>query len=69
MTQKEKLIELLEKADDSAIEEQSKIEKEIFTQEEFYEHIADYLLGNGVIVPPCKVKDDFYFIGQYAENG
>ena len=69
MTQREKLIELLEKADDSAIEEQSKIEKEIFTQEEFYEHIADYLLENGVIVPPCKAGDKFYYLAQYAVNG
>ena len=27
---------------------------------------ADYLLENGVIVPPCKVGDDIYRIG---ENG
>ena len=24
--------------------------------------IADYLLANGVIVPPCKVGDDIYWI-------
>ena len=26
------------------------------------EHIADYLLANGVIVPPCKVGDMIYYI-------
>lgn len=25
-----------------------------------YEYIADYLLANGVIVPPCKVGDTVY---------
>ena len=25
------------------------------------EYIADYLLANGVIVPPCKVGDKIYF--------
>ena len=28
----------------------------------FYDQIADYLLANGVIVPPCKVGDTVYFI-------
>lgn len=27
------------------------------------EQIADYLLANGVIVPPCKVGDTVYYIG------
>lgn len=26
------------------------------------EDLADYLLANGVIVPPCKVGDDIYWI-------
>jgi hypothetical protein len=26
------------------------------------EVVADYLLANGVIVPPCKVGDDIYWI-------
>ena len=26
------------------------------------EYIADYLLGSGVIVPPCKVGDEVYYI-------
>jgi hypothetical protein len=28
------------------------------------EHIADYLLANGVIVPPCKVGDTVYVIND-----
>ena len=27
----------------------------------YYDDIADYLLANGVIVPPCKVGDKVYF--------
>lgn len=27
-----------------------------------YEQLADYLLDNGVIVPPCKVGDILYYI-------
>ena len=26
----------------------------------FYDQIADYLLANGVIAPPCKVGDTVY---------
>ena len=28
----------------------------------YSEQIADYLLANGVIVPPCKVGDNLYYI-------
>lgn len=28
---------------------------------------ADYLLANGVIVPPCKVGDTIYCIWQYSD--
>ena len=28
------------------------------------ENIADYLLENGVIVPPCKVGDTVYFVSR-----
>ena len=30
----------------------------------WYEQIADYLLANGVIVPPWKVGDKVYFIAR-----
>lgn len=30
------------------------------------EVVADYLLANGVIVPPCKVGQEVYDIGEYV---
>lgn len=30
----------------------------------FGEYLADHLLANGVIVPPCKVGDTVYFLPQ-----
>jgi hypothetical protein len=33
------------------------------------EAIADYLLTNGVIVPPCKVGDKVYCIVEYHSKG
>lgn len=32
------------------------------------ESIADYLLANGVIVPPCKVGDTVYIISDYTNE-
>ncbi len=29
---------------------------------EYQQHLADYLLANGVIVPPCKVGDPAWFL-------
>ena len=29
---------------------------------EMFPYLADHLLANGVIVPPCKVGDDIYWI-------
>ena len=49
MTQKEKLIELI-------------IESVRGCARNWAEVIADYLLTNGVIVPPCKVGDTVYAI-------
>lgn len=31
------------------------------------ERIADYLLANGVIVPPCKVGDKVFFVGHISD--
>ena len=37
-------------------------------QDEEVERLADYLLANGVIVPPCKVGDKVYMLEtQYAK--
>ena len=37
-------------------------EYERYNSFEWAEHFADYLLANGVIVPPCKVGDKIYKI-------
>lgn len=36
--------------------------------EELDEKLADHLLANGVIVPPCKVGDTLWFIKWYDEG-
>lgn len=33
----------------------------------FYDQFADYLLANGVIVPPCKVGDEVYVVYKGGE--
>lgn len=50
MTERERLIELILSADISLFG----------TDKSFAEVYADYLLENGVIVPPCKVGDTVY---------
>ena len=37
--------------------------------EDFDEWLADELLANGVIVPPCKVGDKVYCIVKYQSKG
>ncbi len=32
------------------------------------EQIADYLLANGVVVPPCKVGDKLYIVTSVSEQ-
>lgn len=56
MTDREKLIELLDK---TYAEQYDK--RRLLTAE----HTADYLLKNGVIIPPCKVGDTVYLIPTY----
>lgn len=56
MTQKERLVELLKWAIDEAECGYNQY------QSEYYEVAADYLLNNGVIVPPCKVGDVVYIV-------
>lgn len=46
MTDRDRLIDLIDEA--------------INDEETSYSNIADYLLENGVIVPPCKVGDTVY---------
>ena len=76
MTPREKLVELIEDSinewdfylhhfDDERLYDDVSEEK----KKSFEEFISDYLLENGVIVPPCKVGDKFYYLGQIAVNG
>ena len=53
MTQREKLIELLENAPAAP-----NGERNVAT-------LADHLLANGIIVPPCKVGDKVWFLNIY----
>ena len=59
MTDRDRLIELIKNA---FLEENEK--RDFITEE----HTADYLLANGVIVPPCKVGDVVYVI-KYCRCG
>ena len=40
------------------------------SEQHFCEKVADYLLANGVIVPPCKVGTTLYFLynSPYADK-
>lgn len=51
MADRDRLIELLKKADSA-------------TWGQTYESYADYLLANGVIVPPCKVTDWVWYVRE-----
>lgn len=51
MTEREKLIELIQNAVSGCARHWAEV-------------IADHLLSNGVIVPPCKVRDKVYVIRQ-----
>jgi hypothetical protein len=56
MTDRDRLIELMKKADKIASN------KLIMDYDDAIADNADYLLANGVIVPPCKVGDMVYYI-------
>lgn len=59
MTDRERLIELLRTVDNMRLMRKG------------FSECADYLLANGVIVPPCKVGDKVYYIsavGNIIEN-
>lgn len=64
MTQREKLVELFNKAED---EHYASFVTDDEHYVDFYEFLADYLLENGVIVPPCKVGDTIYV--AYPKQG
>ena len=57
----ERLVELLSKTMDEQYEK-----RQLITPQ----HTADFLLANGIIVPPCKLKDDVWFVEKkgYSES-
>lgn len=55
---RDRLIELIVSADISLFG----------TDKPYAEVYADYLLANGVIVPPCKVGDTVYFVVEFDED-
>ena len=57
MTDRDRLIELIEQAEGQINNDMPSIEQ-----------IADYLLANGVIVPPCKVGDTVYYVDDFTEE-
>ena len=61
---RERLIELLGKADKAGVEYIDELDHTP-ELEEVYAYIADYLLENGVIVPPCWIGDKIYFVCGY----
>lgn len=67
MEQREKLTNLLLK-----IPKENRIKIFGISQGESYvkaSYIADYLLENGAIVPPCKVGDTIFYIGYGIKDG
>ena len=69
MTDREKLIELLEDLG-AIVNVPIKVDEDGCGDYlvEGGEYIADYLLANGVIVPPCREGDTIYHILKYCEK-
>ena len=63
MTDRERLIELI-------VDKENEVAQEYpYTTDTFrIRNVADYLLANGVIVPPCKVGDTVYIIDTLVDN-
>lgn len=77
--QSDKLIELLEQANKVCSKRFREETKAVLKQkgcfnsktdrvENFNEITADHLIENGVIVPPCKVGDVVYLIGEFTHQ-
>ena len=67
---RDRLIELIKEANKKSFEyirENDNMDY-IPTQDELCGVYADYLLANGVIVPPCKVGDRLYWINRVSEE-
>ena len=70
---RDRLIELLKELKKYTYEEimlNGNCEQRLYAVEHIDELEADYLLDNGVIVPPCKVGTKVYFVHEICdENG
>ena len=71
MTERERLIELLNNKIDYGVKV---IESQMDDRNNFHDIktndlVADYLLANGVIIPPCKVGDTVYEICERRRSG
>ena len=65
MTDRDRLIELLKQATTLHLDYLESIDqKGLIDTEGKAEFFADYLLANGVIVPPCKVGDSIFRVGN-----
>ncbi len=64
-TDRDRLIEII----DNFNENESAIGLVFYFTEEESELFADYLLANGVIVPPCKVGDKTYLLLEKTSGG
>ena len=61
MTDRDRLIELLKKAQNAFCDICAECAEDGYkTHEPFEEYFADYLIANGVIVPPCKVGAEIF---------
>ena len=64
MTDRDKLIELITKAHSEWLRKEYDHE----TDKNVAEYLADDLLANGVILPPCKVGDKVYIITNVSQE-
>ena len=61
MTQKERLVDIIDRMLDDGREQEAVVLDSGYATDLTF--IADYLLDNGVIVPPCKVGDSVWLVG------
>lgn len=65
MTDRDKIKELLKQAQDKYCDICAECAEDGYKDHESFEDFfADYLLANGVIVPPCKVGDKVWIIHE-----
>ena len=67
--QRERLVELLDDAEYKNLDYE--MANKFYPFDDYKSHsefVADYLLANGVIVPPCKVGDKVYYFSKNPIN-